>query len=83
MKIYIRTLWGNDSKPLWYNEAQREALRLYLNEQGFYALTGAGDSLDVSAIEYYQPWDIKFLEKTLDKLSKVWYTLTKHKEVTQ
>lgn len=77
MKIFIRSLWGNDSKPLWESAAQRDALRLYLNEQGFYVLTGAGDSLEVYALEYYEPWDIKILKKSLDKCAKVWYTLTK------
>lgn len=80
MKIYVRTLWGNDEKPLWEGDAQREALRLYLNEQGFYVLTGAGDSLEVYALEYYEPWDTIILEKALDKLEKVWYTLTRRKK---
>lgn len=80
MKIYIRTLWGNDPKSLWSNQAQREALRLYLNEQGFYVLSGIGDSLDVHALEYYEPWDIKILKKSLDKCAKVWYTLAKRNQ---
>lgn len=79
MKIYVRTLWGNDEKPLWESVAQRDALRLYLNEQGFYVLTGAGDSLDVYALEFYEPWDIKILKKSLDKCQKFWYTLIKKK----
>lgn len=79
MKIYVRTLWGNDEKPLWESVAQRDALRLYLNEQGFYVLTGAGDSLDVYALEFYEPWDIKILKKSLDKCQKVWYALTEEK----
>lgn len=83
MKIYIRTLWGNDEKPLWETVEQREALRLYLNEKGFYVLTGAGDSLDVYALEYYEAWDIKLAKKVLDKIQKSWYTLTRRKEVTQ
>lgn len=73
MKTYIRTLWGNDLKPLWYNEAQREGLRHYLNDEGFYALTGAGDSLEVYAIDYTEAWDIRFTKKALDKLGKAWY----------
>lgn len=80
MKIYIRTLWGNDEKPLWDNVAQRDALRQYLNDQGFYVLTGAGDSLDVHALDYTEPWDIVLLKKTLDKFSKVWYTLIRRKK---
>lgn len=79
MKIYIRTLWGNDPKPLWDNDAQRDALRAYLNGEGFYVLTGAGDSLEVYALDYFEPWDIKLMKKSLDKLSKVWYTLTREK----
>lgn len=77
MKVYIRTLWGNDDKPLWDNIDQREALRRYLNDEGFYTVTGAGDSLEVHAIDYTEPWDIKFTKKVLDKLQKSWYTLIK------
>lgn len=84
MKIYIRTLWGNDPKPLWDNYDQREGLRIYLNEQGFYVLTGLGDSLEVHVIEYDEAWDIKFTKKVLDKIQKSWYTLTKkQREVTK
>lgn len=84
MKVYIRTLWGNDPKPLWDNDAQRDALRGYLNDEGFYVLTGAGDSLEVYAIDHTQEWDIRFTKKVLDKLQKSWYTLTRRKkEATQ
>lgn len=84
MKVYIRTLWGNDNKPLWDNKEQREALRLYLNDQGFYVLTGAGDSLDVHAISYDEAWDIKFMKKVLDKFQKSWYAVVrKQKEAGQ
>lgn len=79
MKILVRVLWGNDEKPLWDNENQRDALRNYLNDEGFYVLTGAGDSLEVYAIDYTEPADIKLVKKTLDRIQKVWYTLTKGK----
>lgn len=80
MNTYVRTLWGNDDKPLWENRSEREALRWYLNERGFHVITGLGDSLEVYAIEYYKPWDINFLNKSLDKLQKVWYSLSRTKE---
>lgn len=75
MKVYIRTLWGNDEKPLWDNDAQRDALRQYLNDQGFYVLTGAGDSLDVHALDYTEPWDIVVLKKSLNRIQKGWRKL--------
>lgn len=74
MKILIRVLWGDDAKPLWENEAQRDGLRNYLNDEGFYVLTGAGDSLEVYAIDYTEPTDVKLVKKTLDKLQKIWYS---------
>lgn len=83
MKIYIRTLWGCDEKPLWFNDFQREGLRRYLNDQGFYVLTGAGDSLDVYVIDYDDPWDVRAAKKALDKIGKAWYTLTRKKEATK
>lgn len=73
-KIFIRTLWGNDPKPFWDNEDQREGLRRYLNDEGFYVLTGAGDSLDVHAVENSDPFDILIMKKALDKLTNVWHT---------
>lgn len=84
MKVYIRTLWKNDPKSLWDSEAQREGLRAYLGDEGFYVLTGAGDSLEVYAIDYTETWDIRFTKKTLDRIQKSWYALTRgKKEVTQ
>jgi hypothetical protein len=80
MKIYIRTLWSDDQKSLWRSEKQRDALRLYLNDHGFYVLTGASDSLDVYAIDYTDPWDICLIKKSLDKIQKSWYTLTRKKK---
>lgn len=77
MKTLVRVLWGNDEKPLWDNENQRDALRNYLNDEGFYVLTGGGDSLEVYAIDYTEPNDIRLAKKALDKIEKVWYTLTK------
>jgi len=84
LKVYIRTLWGCDNKPLWDNEAQRDALRLYLNDRGFYVLTGVGNSLEVYALDYTEAWDIRYAKKALDKIEKVWYTLTRqNKEATK
>lgn len=84
MKVYIRTLWPDGKFPLWDNVEQREALRKYLNDEGFYVLTGAGDSLEVHAIEYSEAWDIRAAKKALDKLGKLWYTLIrKQKEATK
>lgn len=77
MKTHVRTLWADDKKPLWDNHDQREALRKYLNDEGFYVLTGIGDSLEVYAVDYEESWDIKLMKKSLDKLGKVWYTLIK------
>lgn len=83
-KVYVRTLWACDPKPLWSNYDQREGLRKYLNDEGFYVLSGAGDSLEVYAIDYSEEWDIKIMKKALDKLGKVWYTLIrKQKEATK
>lgn len=79
MKTFVRSLWGNDPKPLWDNAAQRDALRGYLNDQGFYVLTGAGDSLEVYVTEDVTPWDIKIVEKSLDRLEKFWYTISRRK----
>ena len=72
MKTYIRTLWASDKRSLWDNVYQRENLRAYLNDMGFYALTGLGDSLDVYALEYSEPLDIRLLKIALDKLTKAW-----------
>ena len=79
MKKHVRTLWAHDERPLWDNSAQRDALRGYLNDQGFYVLTGAGDTLDVYVIGYTEPLDIRLAKKALDKFQKVWYALTKEK----
>lgn len=79
MKILVRTLWASDPRPLWETPAQRDALRWYLNDQGFYVLTGGGDSLEVYVFEYAEPLDVKLAKKALDKLQKVWYTFFKKK----
>lgn len=80
MKVYIRTLWAGDPKPLWSNYDQREGLRRYLNDEGFYVLTGAGDSLEVYALDYTEEWDIRLAKKALDKLAKLWHTWKTKKE---
>lgn len=74
-KIYIRTLWAEGKFPLWDNVDQREGLRKELNDLGFYVLTGAGDSLEVSVTEDAEPWDIRAAKKVLDKFQKSWYAL--------
>jgi len=47
MKIFIRTLRNSYRQTLWCNEIERSRLRDRLNDDGFYVLTGMGDSLDV------------------------------------
>lgn len=74
MKTYVRTLWAESPRPLWTTDHQRDALRNYLNDLGFYVLHGAGDSLEIYAISHENPWDIAILEKVLDKIEKTWYT---------
>lgn len=73
MKRYVRTLWGDD-KELWANETMRDNLKQYLNELGFYVLSGIGNSLDVYVIEESEPLDVKIAKKTLDKIKKLWYS---------
>lgn len=80
MKVFMRTLWACDTKPLWDTDEQRDALRLYLNDQGFYVLTGAGNSLEVYALDYTETWDIRYAKKALDKIENAWYTLTRQKK---
>lgn len=82
MKIHLRTLWGNDERALWDNEAQREGLQKHLNDYGFYVLTGAGDSLEVYAVNYDDPLDVRLAKKALDKIGKLWYACIRRKEVT-
>lgn len=81
MKTYIRTLWPDKGKrgTLWTNDDQRNALRIYLNDMGFYVLTGIGDSLDVYAIDYEEPADIRYVKKVLDIAGKSWQTLMRGK----
>lgn len=81
MKIHVRTLWADPSRPLWMNEHQKDALKNYLNDLGFYVLTGVGDSLDVFAISYENPWDIAVLMKSLDKIEKAWYKIVGRKKI--
>ena len=75
MKVYIRTLWSEQPKPLWINDRQKEALKNYLNDLGFYVLSGVDDSLDVFAVSYETTLDIAILLKSLDKIQKSWYKL--------
>lgn len=77
MKTLVRTLWGNDVKPLWENENQRDALRQYLNDMGFYVLTGNGDWLEVYVVDYLEPLDIRLAKKALDRIQKAWYLIIK------
>lgn len=76
-KIHIRTLWPDLQKrrTLWTNDNQRDALRNYLNDIGFYVLSGAGDSLEVYAIDYSEPADIFYLKKVLALAEKSWYAM--------
>lgn len=76
MKIYIRTLWGGAERRAWWtNEHQKEALRNYLNDIGFHVLTGPGDSLEVYAIDYTEPLDIRVMKKILAITRKSWYKM--------
>jgi hypothetical protein len=77
MKVYIKTLWGDDTRHLWANETQRDSLRTYLNHEGFYVVTGAGDSLEVYAINYMEPIDIVISKNILAKLQNLWYAYIK------
>lgn len=80
MKVFIRTLWSDDKRgALWTTEHQKQALKNYLNDLGFYVLTGAGDSLEVYAIDYDEALDIKVAKKSLDKIRKVWYNIVRKK----
>lgn len=73
MKTHIRTLWGDDKRRAWWShENQRDALRNYLNEAGFYVLTGPGDSLEVYAIAYDEPVDVRYMRKILDIARRSW-----------
>jgi len=76
-KVYVRTLWPEHGRrrTLWESEQQRETLRNYLNDIGFYVLTGALDSLEVYAIDYDEPADIFYLKKVLALAEKSWYVL--------
>lgn len=75
MKTFVRALWKDDPKSLWDNDAQRDALRDYLNNQGFYVLTGAGDSLEVYVLSDEVPYDVELLKKGLAKIQKTWYKI--------
>lgn len=76
MKIYIRTLWGDNVRRAWWtNEHQREALRNYLNDIGFHVLHGPGDSLEVYAFNYKEPVDIRVMKKILAIARNSWYKI--------
>jgi len=57
-KVFIRTLRNEYRRTLWVNESDRERRRVQLNEDGFYVLTGTGDSLDVYVIQVEDTMDI-------------------------
>lgn len=80
MKIHVRTLWGDDDRPLWYNESSRRALQRHLNDLGFYVLAGVGDSLDVYVIEYAEPLDVLCAKNMLAKIKDLWYTELRGKD---
>ena len=82
-KVYIRTLWPDDGRGLWSNRDQREGLRHYLNDQGFYVLTGAGDSLEVYGIDYSEPLDVRAAKKALETLAHVWQAWKTKKEASK
>lgn len=51
-KVFVRTL----DKSLWINSTARDTLRRYLNDLGFYVLTGIDDTLVVYALKEEEPW---------------------------
>lgn len=55
MKNFIKTLYAGEH----YKEGRRDVLRQQLNDDGFYVLTGAGDSLQVFTLTD----DIQFEDK--------------------
>jgi hypothetical protein len=73
MKIFIRTLYKERMRPLWWSDYQREELRQYLNDLGFYVLTGAGDSLEVYAIYDEKPLESVILKEVIEKIGNFWY----------
>ena len=76
MKTFIRTLWGENVRRSWWsNEHQKEALRNYLNDIGFYVLSGPGDSLEVYALEDSEPIDIRVMKKILAIAKNSWYKI--------
>jgi hypothetical protein len=73
MKTFIRALWAEPPRPLWNDEHQKIALKNHLTDCGFHVVHGIGDTLDVYAISDDTPWDIKIIEKVLEKIEKSWY----------
>jgi hypothetical protein len=79
MKIFIRTLYKEPVRPLWWSSHQREELRQYLNDLGFYVLTGAGDSLEVYAIYDEKPLESVILKEVIEKIGNFWYAYKRRK----
>lgn len=75
MKIHLKTLYGNSPKSFWLDWRGRDALRMRLNQKGFYVLTGIDDSLDIYLDVVRKPLDIRLIEKGLEKLAKICYTV--------
>lgn len=72
-KLFVRTLWGEDKKHGWVNEAQRNDIKEYLNDQGFYVLSGPGNSLDVFVMQYdNEPIDIKYTVRLINFFVNQW-----------
>lgn len=72
MKTFIRRVWGSDKNSFGVDEVQCENMRTYLNEIGFYVLTGPKNSLDVYSITDDVPTDVGYLRKVLDIAKQSW-----------
>lgn len=67
MKTFIKTLYADED----YEAGQRDSLREKLNADGFYVLTGAGDSLQVYALaqqEYFEQRVVRVLVEFFRKV---------------
>lgn len=77
MRIWIRTLWGEIEPASWQTAEGRHQLQKYLNEQGFYVLTGFGDALEVYAISEDTPPDVATYRRIIATIERTWSTIKK------
>lgn len=71
-KIHLRTIFPCDQKVGWDNDEQRESLKQYLNDLGFYAVTQGHDWIEVYAIQSYTPVDVKLCKNLLKFVKNMW-----------